>query len=454
MKKTIFLLIVMFVLTFTTNAQNDTMYIIKQGNILGKYKVSDVDSVIFYKPSTSSSGTITGTASVCINGTPPVITFTGKDGIAPYTFIYKINDGAEITTKQTANGKDTIMIKAPTDKDGVFKYTLVKVKDASNTSFFKDNLSEITITVNPPPHAALDITGTNGATPYDPVQKLFVNCGATITSPQFNFVAVNASTTITTNTGYIIDWGDGSAPDNLPASFTIKQHLYNSLGFFEIKITANNNNAECKTANTIYKFFNGNSPSGNLASLGNYSDCAPYTVKWPVQNTASNAPGTTYEFTVDDATAPQIYDTYNLPDTIEHTFIKSSCGSKDNKYTVSFTATNPCDKSVTTLQVLATEKPTADFIVGSNLNLNNTVRFTNVSRGIYIMGSTCNSDFDKTWTITPNTGWTGTLSNSNYIDVKFNTAGEYQVKLKIEIPNTFDYRCSTDSITKIITINP
>ena len=31
-------------------AQNDTMYIMKQGAIWGKYKVDDVDSVIFYKP--------------------------------------------------------------------------------------------------------------------------------------------------------------------------------------------------------------------------------------------------------------------------------------------------------------------------------------------------------------------------------------------------------------------
>ena len=59
MKKSIFLLIMMFVLAITINAQNDTMYIIKQGNILGKYKVSDVDSVIFYKPFTSNSTTVT-----------------------------------------------------------------------------------------------------------------------------------------------------------------------------------------------------------------------------------------------------------------------------------------------------------------------------------------------------------------------------------------------------------
>jgi uncharacterized protein (TIGR02145 family) len=58
MKKTIFLTVIIFVLAFTINAQNDTMYIIKQGNVWGKYKLSDVDSVIFYKPSTVSSTTV------------------------------------------------------------------------------------------------------------------------------------------------------------------------------------------------------------------------------------------------------------------------------------------------------------------------------------------------------------------------------------------------------------
>lgn len=33
-------------------AQNDTMYIMRQGAIWGKYKVSEIDSVIFYNPST------------------------------------------------------------------------------------------------------------------------------------------------------------------------------------------------------------------------------------------------------------------------------------------------------------------------------------------------------------------------------------------------------------------
>ncbi len=39
----------------TAFAQNDTMYVMKQGSVWGKYKVSDVDSVIFYSPTNPTS---------------------------------------------------------------------------------------------------------------------------------------------------------------------------------------------------------------------------------------------------------------------------------------------------------------------------------------------------------------------------------------------------------------
>lgn len=51
--KSIFLSTVLFVLAFTLNAQNDIMYIMKDGLIVDKYNVhTEVDSVIFYKPYT------------------------------------------------------------------------------------------------------------------------------------------------------------------------------------------------------------------------------------------------------------------------------------------------------------------------------------------------------------------------------------------------------------------
>ncbi len=56
MKRNIFLFLVMFAFAFAANAQNDTMYIMKDGNIIGKYHVNnEIDSVIFYQPQIESN---------------------------------------------------------------------------------------------------------------------------------------------------------------------------------------------------------------------------------------------------------------------------------------------------------------------------------------------------------------------------------------------------------------
>lgn len=56
MKKSIFTTLILGALTLTINAQNDTMYVMKSGVIVGKYNVNtQVDSVIFYNPTTSTN---------------------------------------------------------------------------------------------------------------------------------------------------------------------------------------------------------------------------------------------------------------------------------------------------------------------------------------------------------------------------------------------------------------
>jgi hypothetical protein len=53
MKKNVFLALILFVLTFTINAQTDTMYIMKAGVVVGKYNVNtQVDSILFTNPIT------------------------------------------------------------------------------------------------------------------------------------------------------------------------------------------------------------------------------------------------------------------------------------------------------------------------------------------------------------------------------------------------------------------
>lgn len=50
MKNVLIFLMTTMMFIGITQAQNDTMYIMQSGKVVGFYKVSDVDSVIFYKP--------------------------------------------------------------------------------------------------------------------------------------------------------------------------------------------------------------------------------------------------------------------------------------------------------------------------------------------------------------------------------------------------------------------
>jgi uncharacterized protein (TIGR02145 family) len=60
MKTGIFSVITICVIALTMNAQNDTMYIIKDGKVIDKYNVNtEVDSVIFYQPQAQTVNSFT-----------------------------------------------------------------------------------------------------------------------------------------------------------------------------------------------------------------------------------------------------------------------------------------------------------------------------------------------------------------------------------------------------------
>jgi uncharacterized protein (TIGR02145 family) len=61
MKKSIFISIVFTVLALTIQAQNEIMYIMKNGNVVDQYNIStEIDSIIFYEPE-QSGGSFTDT---------------------------------------------------------------------------------------------------------------------------------------------------------------------------------------------------------------------------------------------------------------------------------------------------------------------------------------------------------------------------------------------------------
>ncbi|MFN3753738.1 GEVED domain-containing protein [Flavobacterium sp.] len=94
--------------------------------------------------------TIAGSTAVCQNDASPLVTFTGSNGTAPYTFTYKLNGGNNQTVVSLGN---TATIAQPTGTAGTFAYTLVSVKDSSSTTCTNPQSGLATIIVHPTPTA-------------------------------------------------------------------------------------------------------------------------------------------------------------------------------------------------------------------------------------------------------------------------------------------------------------
>lgn len=101
------------------------------------------------------TGTINGSTNVCQNATAPTLTFTGSNGVAPYTFTYNINGTGSTQVVSVGN---TATITVPTNTTGTFNYNLVSVTDASSTACSQNVAGTATVIVNPNPVPV--ITGT------------------------------------------------------------------------------------------------------------------------------------------------------------------------------------------------------------------------------------------------------------------------------------------------------
>jgi len=378
------------------------------------------------------------------------ISFTSSvAGIGPFTYLWNFGDG---TTSAEKNSSHVFAANAGAGTK-LFEVTL----SVTNNDTKCVGSNKKSVIVKHSPDASLNTSGGSGATSYDSNQGIFIHCGSTTSSPQFDFVAVNASTTISSNTSTSIDWGDENIDTPLP-TFTSITHKYLKLGYFDIKFSVFNSNTGC-TSTKVYKFFNGNTPGGSLQSIYNTQDCVPYILTWPVLNTQDNTPGTLYSFFVNDGSPVQSFNQSNLPSSISHTFEKSSCGLglTNNKFTVSFNVINPCGESPTTSVVLPTQKPVASYDMSPNSSVctNSAVTFTNTSIGNYAIGNSCALTYNKTWTITPNMGWkviAGALNGSDILKIRFDIPGKYDVKLNIQQPGSSTSRCTEDEITKNICV--
>jgi hypothetical protein len=97
------------------------------------------------------TATISGTASVCQSAPTPSVTFTGANGTGPYVFTYTINGGSNQSITTTIGA--SVSLPVPNAIPGVYKYSLVSVKDngGNQCSQAQTTFATVTITAKPTP---------------------------------------------------------------------------------------------------------------------------------------------------------------------------------------------------------------------------------------------------------------------------------------------------------------
>jgi len=98
MKKVFLSIVAIIIFAGLVKSQTDTMYIMKNGVIAGKYHVNNqIDSIIFYKP-TGATSTVGGSTVVDIDGnTYPVVTIGTQVWIAKNLATTRYTDGTSVT---------------------------------------------------------------------------------------------------------------------------------------------------------------------------------------------------------------------------------------------------------------------------------------------------------------------------------------------------------------------
>ena len=148
--------------TFTANNPGSTP-IIATITIIPVYtnagvNCSGTNQTFTIKVNPSPAGAISGTVTVCLNATAPLITFTGSTGNPPYIFTYTINNGANQTISTTSG--NSISINAPTNVLGIFNYNLVNVQDSNAISCLNTISQSATVNVTAAPSINVPPTPT------------------------------------------------------------------------------------------------------------------------------------------------------------------------------------------------------------------------------------------------------------------------------------------------------
>jgi hypothetical protein len=154
------------------------------------------------------NASISGATAVCQNASSPLVTFTGSNAVAPYTFTYRINGGANQTVTTTSG--NSVSVPVPTNVFGSFTYELIGVQESSSTACYNAQGGIATVVVNELATATIagtttvcknsaspstTFTGTGGVAPYTFTFSINGAASQTVTTVSGNSVGIIAPTT-------------------------------------------------------------------------------------------------------------------------------------------------------------------------------------------------------------------------------------------------------------------
>jgi gliding motility-associated-like protein len=253
------------------------------------------------------TATISGTTTICQNAAAPSITFTGANGVAPYTFTYNINGGANQTVSSGAGSTATVSV--PTGASGTFTYNLVSV---SSGSCSQSQTGSAVVTVNPLPTATISgattvcqnaaspiitFTGANATAPYTFTYNINGGANQTVSSGAGSTATVSVPTTVVGTFTYnlvSVSSGNGCSQGQTGSAIVVVNPLPTA--------TISGTTTVCQNATTPNITFTG------------ANGTAPYTFTYNINGganqTVSSGAGSTATVTAPTATAGTF--TYNL----------------------------------------------------------------------------------------------------------------------------------------------
>lgn len=388
--------------TFVTSTFTYSLESVIEASSIGCAQAQTGDAIINVNP--LPTATIAGTIAVCKNSPPPTITFTGANGIAPYTFTYKVNNGTNQTIS-TTNG-NSVTLAAPTGTVGTFTYDLVSIVESGSTTCFQTQTGTAAVIINPLPAANFGFT--------DVCLNQTLN---------FNDLSTVSSGTIV---GWSWDFSNNGPPDTTQNPGC----MYVNPGTYNVSLISTTNNG-CK--DTIAKnvvvhplpvplFYAANVCDGTTASFNDQSTILTTdTIQSWTWDFGDNSPQSNDQFASHLYSGPGSY--------IVHLIVVSNFGCSDSILKTTVVNPNP-DVNFVANDTVGCElfciyfQEASSILTGTNVQWmwnvgdGSPLGFASIFEHCYTNDSVfAPSTFNITLTVTSDSGCVSTLTKNNYITV-------------------------------------